>query len=152
VLGAMLPLLAWPPRGQESVAFFPAATLVAGAAVSVALAGQTDRPVALLVLLGAQAGLAAVVRPRWWGAGAAAVVGTALAVLAWFDGFYTAARAAEAWRLAAPLALFYLLVLAGRTLVGRTRLGVGGVLAHLGNAAFFWTIAWNILYDSQQRP
>jgi uncharacterized membrane protein len=152
ILGAMLPLLAWPPRGQENGTFFPAAALVAGAAVSVVLAYQTDRPLALLVLLGAQAVLAALARPRWPAAEAAGVVGTAVAVFAWFDRFFTAARAAEGWRLAAPLALFYLLVLAGRTLLGRTRLGVGGLFAHLGNAAFFWTIAWWILYDAQQRP
>jgi hypothetical protein len=152
VLGAMLPLLAWAPRGLEDNAFFPAATLVAGAAAAVALAARTDRPVALLVLLGAQAGLAALARPRWSWAEAAGVAGTALAVLAWLDGFYTAARAGEAWRLAAPLALFYLVLLAGRALIGRTVLGAAGVLAHLANAAFFWTVAWRILYESQQRP
>lgn len=149
LLGGMLPFIAWPPREPAAAEFFRGATLVAGAFASVGLAGMTDRPVALLLLLAVQAGLAALVRPRWSSAEAAGVAGAALAVYAWFDRFYEPDRAPEAWLLAVPLAALYLLILIGRSLIGRGPLGPAGVLAHLGNAAFLWMTAYAILYESQ---
>ncbi len=151
LLGGVLPFVAWPPREPAAGSFFPAAALTAGLIASVGLAGATDRPGALLALLAAQTGLAVLVRGRWSAAEAAGVAGAALAVFAWFDRFHEEGRAADAWLLVVPLAGLYLLILIARSLIGRSPLGRDGLLAHLVNAGFFWTMAYDILDESRPR-
>jgi len=127
----------------------PAAILVAGGLASVVLAGQTDRPLGILILLTAQAALAALLRPRWSWSEAAGVTTAALAVMAWFARFYDVGREGDVWRLTLGVAALYLLLLVGRSLVGVSSLGVGSVVAHLVNAGFLWTMLYRVLYDTQ---
>ncbi|MGE5126284.1 MAG: DUF2339 domain-containing protein, partial [Betaproteobacteria bacterium] len=133
------------PQAAAPDAFLPAIAVVAGGAASVALASVTDRPLALLGLLVAQAGLAVLVARRWaWAETAGAALG-ALAVLAWYERYFRVERANEALALALTLAGLYFLIVSVRGLLLRQLLGVAGALTHAVAAALAWTVVYRVL-------
>ena len=147
VLAALLFVL--PGRsGREVAAPVQAVALGAGGLASVLLAWQTDRPAALLGLLVAQAGLAVLARKRWAASELLGLAAAALSVLVWFDTFYRLGREGDAYLLAIPLAGLYLLVLLGRGLVLGQQIGAIGVISHLTDAAFLWTVLYRVLYEA----
>jgi len=98
---------------------------------AIGLAAAVDRPLGLLALLLALAGLAAILRPRFSGAELIGASCAALAAFAWFAGFYRPERGADALLLALPLGLAYLLALGARVLVGAVPLGLPGLATHV---------------------
>lgn len=147
LVGAVLLFVAQPLPDPRAAAFFPAAALMAGGLGAVGLAAVTDRPVALLGLLAAQAGLAVLVRTRWAWAEAAGSAMAALAVMAWFASYYKPDRAGDALLLALPAAALYLLSLVARGLALGQPIGSPGVSGHLATAVFAWTVLYRVFYD-----
>lgn len=138
--GALL-LVVLAPAGTSFAAPVSAVALVGGGLASIGLAVATDRPLALLALLAAQAGLAVLAARRWsWAEPIAALLGS-LAVLAWFGRYYAPEKAGEALALALTLAGAYFLIETVRGAV-RERLGLAGAVTHLVAAA----LAWGALY------
>ncbi len=126
-------------------AFLPAIAVLGGGVASIGFACVTDRPLALLGLLAAQAGLALLVARRWsWAETAGATLG-ALAVLAWHETYFKPERGHEALALALTLAGLYFLVTTVRGLVLRVPLQLAGALTHAVAAGLAWTIVYRVL-------
>jgi uncharacterized membrane protein len=121
-----------------------AATLAGAAVASVGLAHRTDRPLALLLFLLAQAGVAMAARRRFRGSEVIGLAGAALSVLAWMDAFFKPDRAGDALLLALPTAAVYLGSLVIRAARGR-ELAAADIAEHLGNAAFVWLVVERVL-------
>ncbi len=132
-------------RPTEFAAVLLATTLAVGASVSVGLASSTDRPIALLLLLAAQVGLAVLVRRRWVWAEAVTLALGALAVLAWFDRYFEPARASDALALALGLAGLLVVVLAVRGLILRRPLGAADGVTQILAAGLAWLILDRVL-------
>ena len=148
LLLALLPDAAGEDGGGATAvpgALLPAVAVLAGGLAAVGLAAATDRPLALLGLLVAQAGLAVLVAQRWSWAEAAGSAFGAVAVLAWYERFFKAASAGDALALALTLAGVYFLVLAVRGLVLRQPLQLAGALTHGVSAALAWTVVYRVL-------
>jgi uncharacterized membrane protein len=144
VVGGGLLFVVGPARGDDAL---PLAALVAGGVAAAFLAGASDRPVALLALLLAQAGLALLLARARPSAEPVGVAAGGLAVLAWLDRFYAAGREGDALLLAVPLAGAFLAARVARGLVTDAPLGRAGAAAHLVNATFVWTVLFRVLYD-----
>jgi uncharacterized membrane protein len=147
LVGAMLLFVVYVLPDPTEAKVLPAAALIAGGLGAIGLAGATDRPVALLGLVVAQAGLAVLVRARWAWAEVAGTVMAALAVMAWLDGYYKPDRATDALVLALPVAALYLLSLITRGFVVGEPIGSPGISGHLAAAAFAWTVLYRVFYD-----
>jgi uncharacterized membrane protein len=131
----------WPDSEETRVtAVLPALGLSFAGFAAVGLAADVDRPLGLLVLLLALAGLAVVLRPRVSPSEPIGALSGALAVAAWFDRFYRADRGGEGLLLGVALGLAYLLALAGRTLLGSGSLGKAGLGAHLVVASLLFGV------------
>ncbi len=151
VVGGALLLVLGAPSPRLPAQVFPAAALLAGGAASVGLASETDRPVALLLLLAAQAGLAVLVRRRWtWAEGAGVALG-ALAVLAWLDRYFRPDRGSETLMLGLGLAGVYVAVLAVRGLVVRVPLGVPEAVTQIVAAGLAWLFLDRVLGVTEPR-
>ncbi|MGD8896215.1 MAG: DUF2339 domain-containing protein [Acidobacteriota bacterium] len=149
VAGGALLLVLGAPSPRLPARVFPAAALIAGGSASVGLASETDRPLALLLLLAVQAGLAVLVRRRWAWAEAAGVALGALAVLAWYDRYFRPDQASEALVLGLGLAGVYVAILAVRGLVLRTPLGVPDATAQIVAAGLAWLLLDRVLTLTQ---
>jgi uncharacterized membrane protein len=145
VAGGTLLLVLGAPSARLPAQVLSAAALLAGGAASVALAADTDRPGALLLLLVVQAGLAVLVRRRWSWAEAAGVALGALAVLAWYDRFFRPDRASEALMLGLGLAGVYAAVLAVRALVFRVPLTAPDAATQIVAAGLAWALLDRVL-------
>jgi uncharacterized membrane protein len=146
--GSLLLALA-APEGSLPAAVFPAGSLVAGGFAAAVLAGRTDRPMALLALLAAQAGLAVLVERRWPWAKAAGSGLAAVAVFLWFERYFKPDRGAEALALGLTVAGLYLLALVVRSLALAWPLGACGAVAHLVVAFLAWTLLDRVLSATQ---
>ena len=149
VVGGALLLVLGAPSARLPARVFPATALLAGGAVSVGLASETDRPFALLVLLAVQAGLAVLVRRRWAWAEAAGVALGALAVLAWYERYFRPDRGSEALVLGLGLAGVYVAILAVRGLAYRTPLGIPDAAVQIVAAALAWLLLDRVLTLTQ---
>jgi uncharacterized membrane protein len=118
------------PRGGELQATLAGLGVAAGGWGGLAMAGDADRPFALLVLLAVQALLAAFAAARWAWTQAVGAALAALAVLAWHDRFFGPGREAAALALGMGVAAAYVGPLAASTWRARP-LGVPGALAHV---------------------
>ena len=108
------------------------------------MAGDADRPLALLALLGAQALLAAIAAGRWrWTQPIGATLAW-LAVLGWHDRFAGPERAPQALALGLGVAASYvgLLAISGWK---RRALGVAGALGHVAASLLAFTILDRVL-------
>jgi uncharacterized membrane protein len=131
----------WPGEADaRSSGLLPAAALSFAGFAAVGLAASVDRPLGLLALLLALAGLAIVLRPRGTGVEIIGAVSTLLAVTAWLDRFYRPDRSGEALLLGILLGLVYLLALGARVLVGAVPLGGAGLAAHTVTAALLFGV------------
>ena len=137
-------------RGPTAIPLEPVA-LVGGGLASVGLAAATDRPLLILPVLLALAGVAVLARRRWAWAEAAGVMTAAMAVLSWFEQFYKADRASEALTLGLTVAGGYLLALVVRGFLMRQRIGAAGIVGHLATAGLAWTILYRVLEGPQPR-
>jgi uncharacterized membrane protein len=145
LVGGMLLVVLGAPAPRLPAQVFPAASLLTGGAVSVALASRTDRPLALLALLAVQAGLAVLVRRRWsWAEAAGAALG-ALAALAWFERYFAPDRGSEALTLGLGLAAIYVAALVVRGLVLGLPLGVPDAAALVVAAGLAWLVLDRVL-------
>jgi uncharacterized membrane protein len=135
--GALLILGTPAPVAQTE---FSGVALVAGGVATAAMAGQTDRPVAVLVLLGAQAGLAVLARRRWAWAESVGVALAALAVFAWWDAFFKITRTADLMMLGLVVAAAYAAAVAVRGLARGGPLGVADGVTQVAAAALAWIV------------
>jgi len=132
------------PVGEAPAALMPAVAVIGGGLASVDLASSSDRPLALLGLLAAQAGLAVLVRRRFaWAEASGAVLGAA-AVLAWLGRYFGPARGTEALALGLVLPAVYFLVVTVRGLLGE-RMGADGTITHLAAAGLAWAVCYRVL-------
>jgi uncharacterized membrane protein len=128
-----------PPRGGELASTLGGCAVAAGGFGSLAMAGDANRPLALLALLAAQALLAAIATQRWrWTQPIAAALG-ALAVLGWHDRFGAPGRESLALALGLGVAASYvgLLAISG---LRRPALGLPGALTHVAASLLAFTI------------
>jgi uncharacterized membrane protein len=126
-------------RGAELAATMAGLAVTSGGIAALAMAGDADRPIALLALLVAQALIATVAAGRWpWSQPIGAALG-ALAVLAWHDRFFEPGREPVALALGLGVAAAYVgqLAVAG----WRSRaLGVPGAFAHVVASVLAFTV------------
>jgi uncharacterized membrane protein len=115
----------------------------------VAMSGLADRPVAILALLVALAGIAILMQRRWAWAEATGVATAALAVLAWHDAFgEQPGHDTKALLLAIVVSGIYLLSLVVRGLLLGHEVGEGGTLTHLVGAGLLWSMLFRIFYET----
>jgi hypothetical protein len=136
--------------GPSPRALAPLVPVVAGGVASVGLAAGADRPLSLLALLVALAGVAALAHRRSPWAEATSASFAALAVLVWYARFFRPDRAPEALALGVTVAGAYVLALAGRGLVLGSPLGTADALTQIASAALAWGALDRIL--SLTRP
>jgi uncharacterized membrane protein len=118
------------PRRSELAPALAGFAVVAGGCGAIAMAGDADRPLALLGLLVAQALVAALAAPRWaWTPALAAALG-APAVTSWLVRFAAPGREAEALALGFGVAATHVGLLTLPAWRGRP-LGLPGALAHV---------------------
>jgi uncharacterized membrane protein len=149
IVGALL-LFAVPLAGEAVPVALEGLVLAGGGLASALLCLQSDRPVSILGLLLAQAGVAVIARQRWSGAYVVGVASAAVSVLAWWSRYFEPSRAADAYMLSVPVAGVYLLAFLVRGLRGAMRLELPDAVAHPLNAFFLWTVLYNTL--SATRP
>ncbi len=163
-LAAGLPFLAWAVEHYDADAFglaaawvvgggallvlgtpapvrgtlFSGSALVAGGVAAAAMAGETDRPTALVFLLVAQAGLAVLARRRWGWAETVGVALGALAVFAWWDAFFEGGRTGDLVMLGLVVAAAYAVPVAVRGLARGVSLGVADGVTQIVAAALAW--------------
>jgi hypothetical protein len=144
IVGALL-LFALPVTGGSAPVPLEGLVLSGGALASAVLCAQTNRPLPILGLLLAQAGIAVLARGRWRFAHVVGVAGAAFSVLAWWAQYFEPARASDAYLMAVPVAGVYLLAFLIRGLRGTAPLDMADVAAHPLNALFLWTVLYNAL-------
>jgi uncharacterized membrane protein len=132
------------PESTEPAWLLPAVALIGGGLGAVGLAGS-DRPLALLALLVAQAAIALLVARRWAWAQAVSAGLASLAVLVWHERYFAVERAGEALALALTIAGVYFLITALRGLLLGERLAPAGVATHLVVAALAWVESDRVL-------
>ncbi len=135
--GGLLIVLGTPAAAPRSL--LPALALIGGGVGALALAGSTDRPLALLALLVAQAAVAVLAARLWAWAEPVAVTLAALTVLVWHGRYFTPERAGDALTLALTIAGAYFLVVSARGLLIGERLASPGVVTYLVAGALAWT-------------
>ena len=144
LLGALFALGA--PRGGELSKTLAGCAVAAGGVASLAMAGDADRPLALLALLASQALLAALAAGRWpWTQPIGAAL-AALAVLGWHDRFSGPEREPQTLALGLGVAASYVLLLAFSGW-RRDRLGVPGALAHVAASLLAFTVLDRVLAE-----
>jgi hypothetical protein len=121
-------------------ALLPALALCFAGLAAAGLAALVDRPLGLLALLLALAGLAVVIRPRAQAAELIGALTSALAVAVWFGYFYRPDRGGEALLLGITVGLVYLLAVGGRVLLGSVALGNAGLATHIVSAALLFGV------------
>jgi uncharacterized membrane protein len=136
--GGALLVLGTPARLPRTA--FSGAALVAGGVVAATMAGKTDRPEAVLVLLVAQAGVAVLARRRWAWAEAVGVALAALAVFAWWDAFFEIDRTGDLMMLGLVLAAAYAAAVAVRGLTRAGPLRVADGVTQATAAALAWLV------------
>ncbi len=141
--GSLLVALA-SPAAMAPAPLMPAIALVGGGLASIGLAGSSDRPLGILGLLAAQAGLAVLASRRFAWAEAAGSVLAAAAVLAWLDRFFARDRGTEALALGLAVAALYFLVVAVRGFLGE-KLGAPGTVTHVAAAGLAWAVLYRVL-------
>jgi uncharacterized membrane protein len=172
-LAAGLPFLAWAVHHYDAAAFglaaawvvgggallvlgtpaqvpgtvFSGIALVAGGVAAAAMTGETDRPIPLLFLLVAQAGLAVLARRRWEWAETVGVALGAIAVFAWWDTFFEADRTGDLVLLGLGVAAAYAVAVAVRGLArdvprpkAGSTLGVADGVTQIVAAALAWLV------------
>ena len=149
VLLGLLLFTLWKREGCPDV--LRAAVLVVGGLFSVGMAAGANRPVALMLFLLAQAGVAILVRRSWDWAEAIGIVMAFASALAWFNAFYKLEEASHALALALPVAGVYLGSLVIRNLVLGWGLARADLVSHIANATFVWTILYRVLYSTDAR-
>jgi hypothetical protein len=125
-----------------------ALALVGSGLLTLAVSSVPERPLPLLALLLAQAGIAVLAMRRWEGAELTALLAGGLSIAANFNRFFSPGEIAGILRLALPFFAAYLLTLVLRDLVQHQPIGRAGVLCHLANAAFVWTVLYRVLYTT----
>jgi uncharacterized membrane protein len=141
----VLALLARGEDDEPSAAVAPAIALLGGGTASIGLAAASNRPLALLALLLAQAGLAVLVRRRWGWSEAAGSALAGLAVWAWFARYFEREQASEALVLACTVAGVYFLVASTRGLARHEPLSLAGAATHVLAAALAWGALYHVL-------
>jgi uncharacterized membrane protein len=126
------------PESSRPEGLLPAVALIGGGIGAVGLAGNTDRPLALLALLAAQAAIAVLVTRRWSWAEPVGAAMASLAVLVWHGRYFEPERAGDALALALTIAGLYFLLTSLRGLLLGERLAPAGVATHLILAALAW--------------
>ncbi len=126
-------------RGAELSSTLAGLAVAAGGSFGLAMAGDADRPVALLLLLAAQALIATIAAQRWpWTQPIGAAL-AALAVLAWHDRFFGPGRETGALSLGIGVAAVYVGLLALSGFRSRS-LGVPGAFTHVVASVLAFTI------------
>ena len=121
-------------------------SVLAGAGLaSAALCAATDRPLEIAGLLAAMAGLSVLVRGRWREAEVLGILSTALSVALWMEGFFSPARAGDAYLVALPAVAVFAAALLVRALLARRPLTEPDVVAHLAFAGFTWWFFYAVL-------
>jgi hypothetical protein len=131
--------------GPSLRALAPAIPLLAGGLAAGGLAAGADRPMALLGLLVALAGVAVLAHRRWRWAEATSATLAALAVLVWYERFFRPERALEALALGLTVAGAYVLALAVRGLVLGSSLGLADAVTQVASAALAWGLLDRVL-------
>jgi uncharacterized membrane protein len=149
VVGGALVLVLARREGERSAGTLPGLASVAGGVASVFLAARTDRPAALLALLGAQALLAVLAARRWAWATPATAALSAVAVLSWYDRYFRPERGQEALALGLTVAGLYVLALAVTGFAAGHALGVPGALTHVVAAGLAWVLLDRVLTISR---
>jgi uncharacterized membrane protein len=144
LVGALL-LFVVPPLAKSAPVELEGVVLAGGSLAAVVLCAQTNRPLPILGLLLAQAGIALLARYRWAWAYVAGVAGAALSVFAWWQRYFDPAEATQAYLIAVPVAGVYLLAFLIRGLRTPLPLAWPDLAAHVLNAAFLWTVLYNTL-------
>jgi uncharacterized membrane protein len=132
------------PAAAAPASLMPAIAVVGGGLASIGLAGSSDRPVAILGLLAAQAGLAVLVARRFAWAEAAGSALAAAAVLAWLGRYFRHGRGSEALALGLAVAALYFLIAAVRGFRDE-KLGGPGVVVHMAAAGLAWAVLYRVL-------
>jgi uncharacterized membrane protein len=147
ILGGSLLLVLLRSAGEDDAPAeaVPALALLGGGIASIGLAASTNKPLALLGLLAAQAALSVLVQRRWAAAEASSAALASLAVWAWFIRFFDPARANEALVLACTVAGLYFLAAASRGLLQHQPLALAGAATHVVAAALAWAALYHVL-------
>lgn len=148
VLAALLPRIAGPTDGAPGAGTGPPAEMLAfvfGSIAAIPLCALQERPIPVLALLLALAGIAVALRRRSEWAELAGVLLAALAMAAWLSRHFAPERFAEAFLVALPVLGLFLVAALVRSFARREPITPSDAATHLAVASVLWAITYHVL-------